>query len=498
MEKPSWAFKNVTYFNKINNNDKNYFIFSDFEHNWDFFQFLTNENKYYFCLNKNINSKYNFDIIYKTYQQKVKHLNSDNIHFILFFKEQENFIKELPILLNFVYDKEALSILNIEETLIKKFDTHQYDDAIKIINNTNKLFINETEINYLVNKNIIKRSIYKNDDFSSICFFGASVTEQKYSYVNYLVNNCKDLTIIKKGYSGCHINQVIWLVNDIISMSPKPKIFVLEWLTSVLKPSSDELKCYLDIICKKLLENNITPIFLYLYKNDINEYLEIVDYYEEVAINYNISSIFLYKVIKEIENIDISLILKDSCHTTYEGSNLYGLMIKNIINNLFLNNDLPAVRDSNKQLLINEFLYKKYNNIQVFLIEKLTNCENIDKIFFNEKTYYKIDKELLISFNNDTDNNNNDSNNKKLLLALNILHYKNNGYILINENKIQTWDKNCYYKRFGYINLNTFLKEKTLKIAMSQEQFDTSECKYDVDFPNEKYLWLSEIILSSL
>ena len=45
MEKPSWAFKNVTYFNKINNNDKNYFIFSDFEHNWDFFQFLTNENK---------------------------------------------------------------------------------------------------------------------------------------------------------------------------------------------------------------------------------------------------------------------------------------------------------------------------------------------------------------------------------------------------------------------------------------------------------------------
>lgn len=125
--------------------------------------------------------------------------------FILFFKEQEIFIKELPISLNFVYDKEALSILNIEETLIKKIDTHQYDNAIKIINNTNKLFINETEINYLVNKNIIKRSIYKKDDFSSICFFGASVTEQKYSYLNYLVNNCKGLTIIKKSYSGSHM-----------------------------------------------------------------------------------------------------------------------------------------------------------------------------------------------------------------------------------------------------------------------------------------------------
>ena len=66
MEKPTWAFTNKTYFNIINSNNQKCFIFSDFEHNWDFFQFLTNDNIYYFCLNKNINTKYNFDIICKT------------------------------------------------------------------------------------------------------------------------------------------------------------------------------------------------------------------------------------------------------------------------------------------------------------------------------------------------------------------------------------------------------------------------------------------------
>ena len=489
MEKPSWAFKNVTYFNKISNDDQNYFIFSDFEHNWDLFQFLPNENKYYFCLNKNIKSKYNFDIIYKTYQQKCKHLNPEDITFILFFKEQENYIKELPISLNFVYDKEVLFILNIEETIIKNFGTYKYDDALKIINNKNKLSINITEINYLVNKNIMKRTNYTKEDVSSICFFGASVTQQNYSYVNYLENNCKEINIIKKGYSGCHINNAIWLVNDVINMKPKPKICILEWITSILKPSEYELKCFLEIICKKLIENNITPIFLYLYKTDINDYSNVIKSYEDIAINYNISSIFLYKAIEEIENIDISLIIKDTCHTTYEGSNLYGLMIKNVINNSFLNNDLPPVISKNKTLiLINDSLYKKYNNICVIPIEQVINCESIDKMFFNEKTYYKIDKELLIRFDDKLN----------LLLGLNILYYKNNGFILINQHKIQTWDKNCYYQRYGYINLNIFLNEKSLNITVSQEQFDTKDCKYDVDFPNKKCLWISEFILSNL
>jgi len=82
-------------------------------------------------------------------------------------------------------------------------------------------------------------------------------------------------------------------------------------------------------------------------------------------------------------------------------------------------------------------------------------------------------------------------------MAMNILFYVNNGYILINENKFQTWDANCYYKRFGYINLNMLLDIDSIKIIVSQEKFDTLTCKYDITFPEEKYLWLSEIIITS-
>ena len=70
MDKPKLAFNNKTFLNNIKLNDKNIYIFSDFEHNWDLFQFMNNNNEYYFNLNHNIKSSYNFDIIYKTYMQK--------------------------------------------------------------------------------------------------------------------------------------------------------------------------------------------------------------------------------------------------------------------------------------------------------------------------------------------------------------------------------------------------------------------------------------------
>jgi hypothetical protein len=489
MEKPIWAFSNVTFFNIIgSNNDERSFIFSDFEHNWDLFQFLTNDNKYYFCLNKNICSKYNFDIIYNTYKQKCKHLNLKNIHFVIYFLEQETFIKNLPIELNYIYNTQFISIFNIDEILIRKFDTYKYGDALKVLNNTNKLCIINKEINHLVQKYTIKRSKYDKDAFSNICFFGASVTAQQYSYVNHLLNNCKDTIIHKTGYSGCHINQAIWLVNDVLNLTPKPKVCVLEWITSVLKPSLEELKCFLDIICKKLLENNIIPIFLYLYKIDINEYLNIVDIYEEIAINYNISSIFLFKAIQNLENIDVSLILKDLCHTVYDGSNLYGVMIQNAIHNIFLRDDSIIFNSDKLPLQLNDSLYNKYSNIQVLNVEQFINNNNMEKIFFNEKYYYKIDDELVINLND----------HSTIVLAINILYYTNNGYISINEHKIQTWDKNCYYKRYGYVNLNIYLKNNFIHFKISQETFDTTTCNYDVIFPDKKCLWLSEIIISNI
>ncbi len=423
----------------------------------------------------------NFEIIYRTYIQKCKHISKENIHFILFFPEQEEIIKNYNILSNYSFYKDTNISLNIEETLLKNFWTYSYDEAISIINNKNNLLIDNKELINLLEKNIVKRNYYKKDIFSNIVFFGTSVTEQKYSYVNYLTKNIKESIIVKKGYSGCHINQAIWLVNDIINIVPKPKCCFLEWITSVYKPQKENLRSFLIIIVKKLIENDIIPIFLYLYKTDIEDYLDIIDTYEEIANYYKISTIHIYKVLKEI-NIDYSLILKDTCHTIYEGSNLYGSLVKNAIFDYFLN-DNYHLNEYNKNISEKILYNNYYENINVLSIDKLIDCTNIEFEVFNDKKYYKIYDKLTINL---------DKKNYKLI-AINILYYKNNGYILINNNKILTWDRNCYYKRYGYVNLNIDFKE-TVEILITQDKVNTTECKYDTIFPDDKYILLSELI----
>ena len=114
MEKPSWAFVNKTYLNNFKNADgTNTIIFSDFEHNWDLFQFLTNDNKYYFNLNHNINSEYNFKIIYSTIIQKCKHLSLDNISLII-----KSF--DLLIIVYYKYISDFLKLQNY----IRFFNLH--------------------------------------------------------------------------------------------------------------------------------------------------------------------------------------------------------------------------------------------------------------------------------------------------------------------------------------------------------------------------------------
>jgi hypothetical protein len=102
MEKPSWTFNNVSYFNCIKQlNGNNIIIFSDFEHNWDLFQFMNNNNDYYFRLSENYKSDFNFNMIYKTYNQKCKHLDINKITFILNNIKQEQWLQALPIKFNY-------------------------------------------------------------------------------------------------------------------------------------------------------------------------------------------------------------------------------------------------------------------------------------------------------------------------------------------------------------------------------------------------------------
>jgi hypothetical protein len=478
MEKPKWAFNNVSYFNYIKqNNGNNIIIFSDFEHNWDLFQFMNDTNDYYFRLSDNYKSEYNFNIIYSTYSQKCKHLNINKMTFILTNIKQEQMLQSLPIefnyllnnnnsFLNFVKEKYDLEL---EKNILTFFPTYLFNDAITIINDSTKLIIDEEKIEINILKNLIRRNNINMSEVKSIAFFGASVTGQVFSYVNYLQKNIENINIIKQGYTGCHINQAIWLVDNIIKL--KPDLCFLEWTTSSLKSKRDDLELYLDNVVTKLIKNNITPVFLYLYKDDIDEFTEIINIYEGIANYYNITSFHLYKIIKELFD-NKKQILKDSCHTNYEGGNLYGIIIKKMLNYCNTNNNINNILCKNN----------KYDGIKIINIKKFVN--NMEYELFNEVEYFKIVDELVID----------KLNGVNTLIAINILYYKNNGYIEINDNKILVWDNNCYYKRYGYVNLNLPITESIITIKIFNEDFDKSSCKYETTFPNEKYLYISEII----
>ena len=469
MEAPSWIFKNSSYFLHFNINNKKIILFSDFEHNWNLFQYLTNDNIYYFYLKSN--AEYNFNILYKTYQQKLKHINLENINFIINHEDQEKYINNFDIKFNYIYKNKLEEHFNqlyeiiITESQLSEFLTYTLTDAIDTINTKVSFNFNPDNMNKFIKKNIIIRNkLNQLNKLNKISFFGTSVTGQSYSYVDCLQKKANNLNIIKKGYSGCQINQAIWLVNEIID--DKPDICILEWITSSSKYPAKDLEEYLSIIINKLLKNNIIPIFVYLYKTDIENYYDMIEIYEQVANYYDITSFHQYRVIKE-SNIDNKYFLKDTCHTVFQGSNLYGEILNIMFNYLF--NDFKIEHLN---------LTSEYNNIKILNINNNNNYE-----IFNNKKYYTITDELIIN------------NNIKKIIALNILYYKNNGFIYINDYKLQTWDRNCYYKRYGYINLNiNNINNSDIIIKISQEKFDTSDCKYDCDFNNNKYLMISEII----
>jgi hypothetical protein len=96
MEAPTWIYKSQFYLTNVNLNNKNYIFFPGFEHNWNLFQFMTNDNFYYFYLNTDYKSEYNFKIVYDIFIQKCKHIDFNNIWLIV-----EIVIIHLLLLMNF-------------------------------------------------------------------------------------------------------------------------------------------------------------------------------------------------------------------------------------------------------------------------------------------------------------------------------------------------------------------------------------------------------------
>ena len=247
MEKPNWVYRNKTHFNHFMGADGiMQYYFLAFEHNWDMFQFLPNSNMYFFFLNK---GPYNFNVIYRTYLQKCKHIELERICFILSEEKQEDLLKELPIKFKYIMKSscnELFKQYGITDTFFNNFSVYDLPSAVGIVNSSEKFNIDNTLLIKSTTDNYIKRSpiLTKN----SIVFFGASVTGQHCGYVDFIKH--PTITTVAKSYSGCTIQDATWLVDDIIEL--KPSICILEWITSIYKPNKQRSHEQLDIIIQKL------------------------------------------------------------------------------------------------------------------------------------------------------------------------------------------------------------------------------------------------------
>ena len=473
MEAPSWIYTSQFYLTNVNLNNKNYIFIPGFEHNWNLFQFMTNDNFYYFYLNTDYKSEYNFKIVYDIFIQKCKHIDPNNIWLILENDVSKKYLINLPTKFNFVL-KDAMSSHfngNIDEKILLFFPTYTIQEAIKIINDMSIQFDYKTENTINIIKKNISNDFYLSDN-DTISFFGASVTDQKLSYVDVLSDKINN-KLYKNGYQGCHINQAVWLVDDIIQI--KPKICVLEWTTSVYRDTLDNIIKYLHVIVNKLLHANIIPVFLFLFKQNINNFMDIIDAYCAVAKYHNICCIHHYKIIQEI-GLDNDYFLKDSCHTNYNGSVLYANILYDVI--MLLKNS------KNKFIPNTQLLHKqdKLNDLCTLYLDNILNNSTEYEIF-NNKKYWKITDSIII---------NNNLNISKIV-ALDIIYYKHNGIININGTNIQTWDRHCYYKRSQYFNIEIDVQDSII-IHVLQDNFHTTDCKYDIIFPENKYLLISNLV----
>ena len=144
MIKPNWAYKEQYYMLYKNG----FLFFLGFEHNWDLFDKFTNNKKYYFYLNDDHCTKYNFDMINNIYNNKLNHIDKSNIIFILKNESQKSFnIQFEYILLSDTIDYFKKYNLIINNIFFNKFNTYSLINIIDIIRNK---YIPITDINMFV------------------------------------------------------------------------------------------------------------------------------------------------------------------------------------------------------------------------------------------------------------------------------------------------------------------------------------------------------------
>lgn len=286
-----------------------------------------------------------------------------------------------------------------------------------------------------------------------LAFFGASVTGQKGGYVDCFraLDSIQKFNISKYGYGSLHIKDAgMCFIDDVLS--DNPDYCFIDWFSTGYIPSESELTVYLDTFRDKFINNNCQIIFLFLSGSEehmshkrINMYNQAVIYAEK----YNITYI---DVREHVKNLPAEELYRDSVHTLEFGSKIYG----EFIYQTFLEKILPF-----NSLNFSDMIKTKYSNIQ--------------KIPIGSKGIYE---EISIT-----------GNAEIIGLYQNVGPYSGTVELIVDDIEKSTqclWDCWCYYER-QVLKISKKFQNKIL-IKVSQEDFDRSSAKQQVDWSVTKFI----------
>lgn len=142
-----------------------------------------------------------------------------------------------------------------------------------------------------------------------ISCFGASVTQQKNGYVDFLSDLVND-RIIKFGFGGMHLKDAgICFVDKVISI--KPNVCIINWFSTDYKNEDGCVIEYIKMLIEKFNKINTRVIFLFLPNRNSYDWYSFYLFLKQKLKVLNLEYIPIDELLK---NFDINLLLRDTIH----------------------------------------------------------------------------------------------------------------------------------------------------------------------------------------
>ena len=277
---------------------------------------------------------------------------------------------------------------------------------------------------------------------AKIAFYGASVTQQRNGFVECFAK-ISSLKVLKFGFGGMHLSDAgICFIDKVVKS--KPEICFVDWFSTWYINQDGKFNLYIDVIAEKLLKIGCRVIFLFCVRNKDVKISDWKTFYAE-AKNYLKSEKFEYIAFDEIlSGYPIEEILRDEIHSTEKGSRLYAETIYDYLQN-------------HPQLPKAEVKPNIYSSISALPVKR------------------GFDKELILE---------GDCRIQGFHLQIGpwsgIVNIKTDDACF----KENTWDWWCYYGR-DHFSFNLPIDGRAT-FTISDESFDTSECRDKFDFSKYK------------